>query len=70
MVCENDVIKHMLQKPILSGRIGKWVYALVEYNLACEPLKYMRGQIVADFIVEHWINDEHDLEVGYVTCTP
>ena len=27
-------------------------------------------QIVADFIVEYRINDEHDLEVGYVTCTP
>ena len=22
------------------------------------------------FIVEHRINDKHDLEVGYVTCTP
>jgi hypothetical protein len=29
----------------------------------------MRGQIVADFIVEHRINDKHGLEVGYVTCT-
>ena len=23
-----------------------------------------------DFIVEHRISDEHDLEVSYVTCTP
>ena len=30
----------------------------------------MRGQIVADFIVEHRINDKYDLEVGYLTCTP
>ena len=30
----------------------------------------MRGQIVTDFIIEHWINDQHDLEVGYITCTP
>ena len=27
----------------------------------------MRGQIIADFIVEHRINDKHDLEVGYIT---
>src|SRR6185503_17685327 len=70
VVCQTDVIKYMLQKPILSGRIGKWTHALVEYDLACEPLKSMRGQIVADFIVEHRINDRHDLEVGYITCTP
>ena len=37
-------------------------------SLAYESLKTMRGQIVADFIVEHRINDEHDLEVGYITC--
>ena len=54
----------------MSGRIGKWAYVLDEYNLACAPLRSMRGQIIADFIVEHRINDKHDLEVGYVTCTP
>ena len=70
VVCQTDVIKRMPQKPILSGRIGKWAYALVEYNLARESLKSIRGQIVADFIVEHRINDEHDLEVGYIVCTP
>ena len=70
VVCQTYVIKHMLQKPILSGRIGKWAYALIEYDLACESLKSMRGQIVADFTFEHRINDKHDLEVGYITCTP
>ena len=39
VTCQADVIKHMLQKPILSGRIGKWAYALVEYDLAYESLK-------------------------------
>ena len=40
------------------------------YDLAYESLRAVRDQIVADFIVEHRISDEHDLEVGYVTCTP
>ena len=70
VTCQADVIKHMLQKPILSGRIGKWAYALAEYDLAYESLKSVKGQIVADFIVEHRINDEHNLEVGYISCTP
>ena len=70
VVCQANVIKHMFHKPILSGRIGKWAYALVEYDLAYGSLKSMKGQIIADFIVEHRINDEHDLEVGYITCTP
>ena len=44
--------------------------ALVEYDLAYESLRAVKRQIVADFIVEHRNNDEHDLEVGYITCTP
>jgi hypothetical protein len=36
--CQYDVIKHMLLKPILNGRMGKWAYALVEYDLAYELL--------------------------------
>jgi hypothetical protein len=42
----------------------------VEYDLAYESLKSVKGQIIADFIVEHRINNEHALEVDYVTCTP
>jgi hypothetical protein len=28
---------------IMSSRIGKWAYALIEYDLAYEPLKSMKG---------------------------
>jgi hypothetical protein len=65
-----DVIKHMLHNPIMSGRVGKWAYALIEYDLAYEPLKSMRGQVVADFIVEHRINDTHKLDMSCLTITP
>jgi hypothetical protein len=55
VVCQYDVIKHMLLQLILSGRIEKWAYALVEYDLAYEPLRSMKGQVVANFIVDHAI---------------
>ena len=48
-----DIIKHMLSKPILHSRIGKWALALTEYSLTYMPLKAMKGQVVADFLVDH-----------------
>jgi ribonuclease HI len=60
VACQYDAIKHMLLKPILSKRLGKWACALVEYDLAYEPLRSMNGQVVADFIVDH------DVDVGHL----
>jgi hypothetical protein len=68
--CQTDVIKYMLQNPIMSGRIGKCAYAIIEYDLAYESLKSMKGQVVADFIVEHLIDDTHELDMSYLTVTP
>jgi hypothetical protein len=33
VACQTDMIKYMLQKPILSGRVGKWLMLLL--NMIC-----------------------------------
>jgi ribonuclease HI len=62
VACQYDVIKHMLFKPILSGRMDNWAYALVEYDLAYEPLRSMKGQVVAVFIVDHTVDVDHSVD--------
>ena len=42
-----------------ESSIGEWVYTLTKCELSCEPLKSMKVQIVAVFIVEHRINNEY-----------
>jgi len=49
-----DIIKHMLSKPILHSR----VISLIEYSLTYQSLKYIKGQIVVDFIVDHSVVEE------------
>jgi hypothetical protein len=70
VACQADVIRHMLYQPILSGRIGKWAYALIEYDLAYESLKFLKGQVVADFIVGHSIDQNIDESCNLVSIHP
>jgi hypothetical protein len=58
LACQYDVVKHMMQRPILSGRLGKWAYALVECELNYEPLCTIKGQVMANFIIGHVIKED------------
>jgi hypothetical protein len=73
VACQTDVIKHMLHRPVLKGRLGKWAYTSIEYDLVFESLKTTKGQVVADFIVEHRVDVEHDdslsLDINYISCS-
>jgi len=53
-----DIIKYMLSKPILHTRVGKWALALTEYSLTYQPLKSVKGQIVANLIADHSVVEE------------
>ena len=37
----------------MSGRIGKWILALSEFDLRYEMTKAVKGQIMADFVTQH-----------------
>jgi hypothetical protein len=69
-VCQADVIRHMLQQPILSGKIRKWAYALIEYDLAYKSLKSMKGQVVMDIIVGHSFDQNSDESYNLVSIHP
>lgn len=59
-----DVIKHTLSKPILHRRIGQWALALIEYSLTYSTLKAVKGQVVANFYVDHAIVEVRQDYVG------
>jgi hypothetical protein len=53
VICKYDVVKYMLSMSILSGRIGKWILALSEFDLRYELAKAVKGQVMADFVTQH-----------------
>nr|AAQ56323.1 putative polyprotein [Oryza sativa Japonica Group] len=65
VICKADVVKYMLSAPILKGRIGKWIFSLTEFDLRYKSPKAVKGQAIADFIVEH-----RDDSIGSVEIVP
>ncbi|KAK1668966.1 hypothetical protein QYE76_057125 [Lolium multiflorum] len=62
-ICKSDVIKHMLSAPVLKGRLGKWMFALSEFDIRYQPAKAVKGQALADLIAERINTDVAALSV-------
>ena len=53
MISQTDLMKYMLNRPMITWRIGKWSLALSEFNLIYFPHKSAKGQALANFLVDH-----------------
>ncbi|VVA40917.1 PREDICTED: Retrovirus-related Pol poly from transposon, partial [Prunus dulcis] len=53
IIAKTDLIKYMVTRPMLRGRIGKWTLALTEFAFRYVPQKTVKGQAVADFLADH-----------------
>ena len=45
-------MKQVLHKPETSGRLMKWAIELSEFNIIYKPKTAIKGQVLADFIME------------------
>ncbi|KAA0055192.1 uncharacterized protein E5676_scaffold640G00250 [Cucumis melo var. makuwa] len=46
-------IKYVLSRPIISGRLAKWVVLLQQYDIFYIPQKATKGQALADFLTDY-----------------
>ncbi|KAI5350701.1 hypothetical protein L3X38_003592 [Prunus dulcis] len=53
IIAKTYLIKYMLTRPMLRGRIGKWTLVLTEFTFRYVPQKAVKGQAVADFLADH-----------------
>ncbi|OMO99378.1 reverse transcriptase [Corchorus capsularis] len=75
IIAKTDIVKYMLTRPILRGRLGKWCFALLEFSFRYIPQKAIKGQAVADFSADHPCLDlgedfEEAMEVMEISTLP
>ncbi|XP_021816121.1 uncharacterized protein LOC110758551 [Prunus avium] len=67
IISKTDLIKYMLTRPIIRGRIGKWTMALSEFTFQYMGQKSVKGQALADFLAHHSAqgqDGELEVEIG------
>ena len=64
VVCKTDLIKYLLSRPIIRGRIGKWSLSLMEFYFQYIPQKSVKGQALAGFLTKHPCVDVEEKKIG------
>ncbi|XP_068338868.1 uncharacterized protein [Pyrus communis] len=70
VIAQTDVIRYMLTRHMVKGRIGKWTLALSEFSLQYVPQKAVKGQALADFLAQHpspYGLEGGEVDIGLVT---
>nr|GEV10322.1 reverse transcriptase domain-containing protein [Tanacetum cinerariifolium] len=52
MVITDQPIKQVISRPDVAGRLQKWSVMLAKHNMTYRPRTSVKGQILADFLVE------------------
>ena len=52
-----DPIKYMFEKPTLKGKISHWQRLLFEFNIIFVVRNVIKGQAIADYLVDQLLND-------------
>ena len=60
----------MLLKPMIYGRIGKWIIAFTEFSLQYVPTKVVKGQVLTDFLTKHPNVELYPVETNFVGLKP
>ena len=53
VVLTDQPLRNILHKPDLTGRMLQWAIELSEYGIEFQPRLSMKGQVMADFMLEY-----------------
>ena len=50
LISRIDLIKHIFEKPALTGKISRWQMLLSEFDIVFVTRRAIKGQAIADYL--------------------
>ncbi|XP_043710438.1 uncharacterized protein LOC122659391 [Telopea speciosissima] len=64
LISRMDPIKYLFEKPVLAGRMARWLLLLSEFNITYVNQKSVKGRVVSDHLAAHLVElDSRPMEV-------
>ena len=60
VILTNHQMRQVLHRPEVLGRLVKWAVELTQFDILYQPQTVIKGQALADFIVEFTFPSEED----------
>lgn len=72
VVSKYNVVKFLLKRPRMKGRLLDWAVKLIPFSLNFIPIAAVKGQVVAEFLADHAVSmdSELDCEIESVETLP
>jgi len=64
-IAKIDPLKYLLSKAALTGHLAKWVILLSEYDIEYVDRKAIKGQVIADQLVDAPLQDTMPMQFDF-----
>ena len=62
LVSRLDPLRYLFDRPILTGRLMRWLVQLIEFDIQYMTQKWVKGSIVADHLASLPVSDDRPID--------
>ncbi|KAH6801009.1 hypothetical protein C2S52_001473 [Perilla frutescens var. hirtella] len=62
LISKVNPLKYVMTRPVMSDRLARWYLQLQQFEIIYVPQKAVKGQVLADFLADHLIPAEWELD--------
>ena len=62
LVSRLDPLRYLFDRPVLTGRLMRWLVLLTEFHIQCMTQKLVKGSIVANHLASLLVSNDRPID--------